>query len=142
MRNKTKVISLIALVAVVGLTIGFAAFSSTLNITSSATVKGESLNKLESDISNGVVTAIYACFKRNGSTYCLDLGNNFSYSNIQSIMQTAFLDIDNTNACSFGTNNSSCNDGSISFFSILPENTCTYMPMTMDAIEHNNKWFV
>lgn len=53
------------------------------------------------DVDNGVVSAAYVCFKRNGEQYCLKGYDASAYSDNEEIIRDAFKDVVDTSACSF-----------------------------------------
>ena len=59
------------------------------------------------DVTDGVVSAAYACFVRNGKEYCLKCADAEAFNTNTDIIKEAFEDVVDTR-CTFKTDNSSC----------------------------------
>ena len=59
------------------------------------------------DVEDGVVTAAYACFTRNGTEYCLKGYDTEAYGTNKTVLEEAFADVLDE-ACSFVDGNSYC----------------------------------
>ena len=61
------------------------------------------------EVTNGVVSAAYACFVRNETEFCLKGYDTAAYTTNVDVIRDAFVDVVDTSACSFGGNPSYCN---------------------------------
>ena len=60
------------------------------------------------DVTDGVVTAAYACFIRNGIEYCLKGYDTEAYATNKTVLEDAYADVVDTDACSFDDGDSGC----------------------------------
>ena len=60
------------------------------------------------DVTNGVVSTAYTCFVRNGTEYCLKGYDTEAFATNTEIIKDAYADVVDTDACSFGAENSYC----------------------------------
>jgi len=58
------------------------------------------------DVTDGVVTAAYACFTRNNTEYCLKGYDTEAYKTNKTVLEDAFKDVEN--ACPFGDGTFNC----------------------------------
>ena len=63
--------------------------------------------------SNNQVTAVYTCFIRNNTEYCLKGNDANAYEANVNIIKDAYSDVVDTDACSFGESQSNCETNSI-----------------------------
>ena len=60
------------------------------------------------DVTDGVVSVVYACFVRNHTEYCLKGFSTESYATNVDIIKEAYVDAVDTDSCSFGDDHSYC----------------------------------
>jgi len=63
------------------------------------------------DVTDGKITAAYACFTRNETEYCLKGYDIEAYEINVNIIKDAYSAVVDTDSCFFGDNNNSCVDG-------------------------------
>ena len=61
------------------------------------------------DVTDGKVTAAYACFTRNETEYCLKGFDEEAFATNTEIIKDAYSDVVDTDACSFDVDDSYCN---------------------------------